>query len=415
MPIGVRLCRCQQGCKLPSYRARVAESVDATDLKSVGHKLCRFKSGPGHQIVQLVRPCQSFQTKGLTEECGTSRPSEVSARPRRDPHDATTSLIKYARGYRAQIYVSLVRRSATFRTQREAEAWASARETELRANAKKTPGEKHTLGEALRRYGEEVSPTHRGVRWEQFRIASFMRELPVDSPISDITTDILGVWRDARLRQVTAGSVLREISLLSAIFEAARREWRWIEVNPLKDVRRPRAPDHRDVTITRWQVKKMVRTMGYRKMGKVLTISQAVAVAFLVALRTGMRAGELCNLRWDDVKAGYCILRVTKTKPRNVPLTPKALRLIDRMRGFDDTQVFGLKSQTLAALFLRYRERAELEGFTFHDSRHTAATWIAARMGSSGVPAQQAVMDLCKMFGWSNMSQALTYSKSSIK
>jgi integrase len=123
-------------------------------------------------------------------------------------------------------------------------------------------------------------------------------------------------------------------------------------------------------------------------------------VAFLVALRTGMRAGELCGLTWDRVREDFCVLPVTKTRPRHVPLTQKALRLIEQMRGFDDSLVFGLKSQTLDALFRKYRARAGLSGFTFHDARHTAATWLALKLD---------VMDLCKAFGWSNPKQAMAY------
>lgn len=48
------------------------------------------------------------------------------------------------------------------------------------------------------------------------------------------------------------------------------------------------------------------------------------------------------------------------------------------------------------------RARAKLEGFTFHDSRHTAATRMAAKPGID-------VLTLCKIFGWSNTKQALAY------
>lgn len=51
-------------------------------------------------------------------------------------------------------------------------------------------------------------------------------------------------------------------------------------------------------------------------------------------------------------------------------------------------------------MFRRYRERAGLEGFTFHDSRHTAATWMARKLE---------VLDLCKTFGWSNPKMAMVY------
>jgi len=127
----------------------------------------------------------------------------------------------------------------------------------------------------------------------------------------------------------------------------------------------------------------------------------AHAVAcFLLALRTGMRAGELTGLEWNRVFDNYCRLPVTKTTPRDVPLSKKALRIIARMRGFDDDLVFGLKSQTLDALFRRARDKAGLSGFVFHDSRHTAATNIAKKVD---------VLTLCKIFGWSDPKQALVY------
>jgi integrase len=319
------------------------------------------------------------------------------------------SITKHKKGYRAQVYVHGTRDSAVLRTKREAETWAAARETELRNEEQKPNEKKFTLGDALRRYATEVSPTKRGARWEQIRLAAFERTLPIDTAIGNVTTEALGAWRDERLRTVSPGSVLREINIIASVFETAIREWGWLTVNPVRNMRKPRQPDHRDVIIKWGQIKTMLRSFGYRPRARIATISQCAALAFMVALRTGMRAGEICNLLWSDVHEGYCNLRTTKTKPRQVPLTTKTTRLFRKMQGFDADRVFGMKPQTLDVLFRRYRERAGLSGFTFHDSRHTAATWIAARMSSSGVTAQQAVLDMCKIFGWTNTSQALTY------
>ncbi len=72
------------------------------------------------------------------------------------------SIIQTAKGYRAQVYVKGNRDSATFHTRREAASWASARETELREQGAKEPGERHTLEAALTRYRNEVSTTKRG-------------------------------------------------------------------------------------------------------------------------------------------------------------------------------------------------------------------------------------------------------------
>ena len=129
-------------------------------------------------------------------------------------------------------------------------------------------------------------------------------------------------------------------------------------------------------------------------------MSQAVARVFLFALRTGMRAGEICGLTWDRVHADHVRLPVTKTRPRLVPLEQRARRLVESMRGWDDVLVFGVGRQTVDALFRRARDRAGLSGFTFHDARHTAATRLAGKLD---------VLTLCKVFGWSSPAQAMAY------
>ena len=312
---------------------------------------------------------------------------------------------KTAQGtWRVQIEVKGQRESNTLPTKREIIEWRDRRSAELRALATGKGGTVKTLGDALKRYADEVSPTHRGERWEIVRLTAYAKpdsQLPVKRKLSELTTDDLIAWRDARLKVTARGSVLRDMGLLGAVLEYTRRDWKWLAVNPMQDVRKPASPDHREILITPDQVQKMLESLGYAL--PVRTVSQAVALCFLTALETGMRAGELCGLTWANVKDDYVILPLTKNgKRRDVPLSQAARKLIDKMRGFDDVLVFGLKSQTLDTLFRRARDRAGLSGFTFHDSRHTAATRMAA------IPNMD-VLTLCKIFGWSNTSQALTY------
>ena len=305
--------------------------------------------------------------------------------------------------WQIQIEVAGVRDSGTFDTKREADAWAARRATELRAGKAGQLGSVKTLRDALRRYAQEVSPTKKGEVFELRRLAAFESAahapLPVDKRLDEVTSDDLGRWRDARLKVTARGSVLRDMTLLSAVLETARREWRWASTNALRDVRRPQQPDHREVLITGPQIRQMLRAMGW--CGKpTRTVSQAVGCAFLVALQTGARAGELCALTWADVAADHFAIRDGKTGKRDVPLVASTRRVIELMRGFDDVLVFGLQAPTLDALFRKYRQRAGLEGFTFHDARHTAATRLAQRLH---------VLDLCRVFGWANTSRALTY------
>ena len=311
--------------------------------------------------------------------------------------------IKTAQGtWRIQIEVRGQRDGGTFPTKREASEWAARRSTEMRAMATGQAAQIKTLADALHRYAEEVTPHKRGWSKELIRLKAFEKQpmFPARRLLADIAPPMIADWRDARLKVNARGSVLRDMVLLSHVFEVARRDWGWLSINPIKDVRKPSEPDHREVLISLAQQRKMLRALGWSR-GPVRSVSHAVANCFLSALQTGMRAGELCGLRWDDVRADHCTLHTSKTgKGRDVPLTPTTLRTIERMRGFDGDLVFGLKAQTLDAMFRKYRAKAGLSGFTFHDARHTAATRLAQRLH---------VLDLCKVFGWHTTTRALTY------
>lgn len=309
---------------------------------------------------------------------------------------------KIATGWRVQIEIAGVRDSKVLPTKRECENWAAMRTAELRNDAKTGLSGNHTLLQALRKYATDVSPKNKGERWEVVRLMALERQLPVSLPIQRITAQTLSEWRDGRLLKVKPASVLREMKLLGSVFEVARREWRWIAENPLKEVRKPSSPEHRTRTIRFTETRKLLKTMTYHR-GKPQSITQALAVCMLFALSTGMRNGEIMGLTWANVKDGYVHLPDTKTdKSRDVPLSKVGLRLLERMRGFDPELVFGLSSQTRDALFRKYRDRAGIKGLTWHDLRHSAAT----RLGKAG---KLSVIELCRIFGWSDPRMAMVY------
>jgi len=305
--------------------------------------------------------------------------------------------------WQIQIEIGGVRESKTMDTKREIEIWAARRATELRLIGSGQAGSIKTLRDALRRYAEDVSPTKKGERWEVVRLKAFEspehKPLPLLKKFAEITPSDIAMWRDARLAKVSRGTVLRDMSVLAAVFERAKREWGWCTVNIMRDVRRPAEPDHRERVISGPEVRIMLRQLGWPS-DRVRSVSEAVAVCFFVALQNGMRAGELCGLEWDDVMASHLRIKAGKTGKRDVPMTPAVRRALDKLKGWDDELVFGIKSQTLDALFRKARGRAGLDGFTFHDARHTAATRLAQKLH---------VLDLCKVFGWKTTTRALTY------
>jgi integrase len=132
-------------------------------------------------------------------------------------------------------------------------------------------------------------------------------------------------------------------------------------------------------------------------------LSENMKKLFLFALETGMRQGEITDLTWDRVFISKRYLKLMKTKngrPREVPLGRVALGILQDIGVKKSGSVFGMKPQDVSTAFMKARIEAGLDGFTFHDARHTAATRIALK-----IP----VLDLCKMFGWSNPKRAMVY------
>lgn len=106
-----------------------------------------------------------------------------------------------------------------------------------------------------------------------------------------------------------------------------------------------------------------------------------------VAYRTGMRGGEILKLTWEkiDLKNGFIRLQAEDTKTREgrtIPLT-FSLELLDlfknlfKVRSLHSSQVFlrhGQPIRCVRGAFKTACDKAKIEGFRFHDFRHTAIT-----------------------------------------
>lgn len=305
------------------------------------------------------------------------------------------SIRKLKTGYRAEVARKDVRKSKMFPTRQAAKDWAAREEYKI-LNADKVIAEMK-LGEVFDRYAREVSPGKRGARWEMIRLEKFQRDPISETPLRDLTPDLFGKWRDRRLREVAPASVIREMQLMSAALNAARREWGLIATNPLSDVRKPPKPPARDRLPTDDEIERMRHSAG-----EDLTKATARAFhAFLFAIETAMRAGEIAGLEWDRVDLNKRVARLIHTKngrPRDVPLSPEAVRLLEALPYSDP--VFGLNSRQLDALFRKLRDRAGVVGLTFHDSRHSAVTRLSKKLD---------VLDLARMVGHTDIRQLLTY------
>jgi integrase len=297
------------------------------------------------------------------------------------------SFTPYRNGHRAQIKVGNVRDSGTFRTLREAKAWAAAREAEILAQKDSDPAELHTVAEMFRQYAQKVSAGKKGERAETHRLKAFVKDFPHlgAMKLADFKTPQLAEWRDARLKKVKPGSVVRDINLIRSVFYTARKEWHWLTHNPFTGLKVPLEGAPRDRRVDPWkEVRPLCRALGYVSGRPPQTKSQEVALAFLVALRTAMRAGEILQLGKDNCDLKKRVATVTHKmqrltgRPRAVPLTRHAARLLSTVA--DRERFFSISSASLDALFRKAKIRLQIDGLHFHDSRAEALTRLARRV-----------------------------------
>jgi len=310
-------------------------------------------------------------------------------------------------GWRAEIVKLGVRDSQTFDTKAAAVAWATAREALIIAQSGKSRTTvSMTLSEALRRYKRDVSPTKAGQRWEELRLDKFDRELEwVGELMDNITSEQVAQWRDARLKKVKTATVRREMTLLSSVFELARREWKACSVNPVRDAKRPSNGPPRERRVAPGETSALLNRLGYVEGQPPVTLMQELAYAFLIALETAMRQGEILGMTAKWVKLRERFVRLPKTKngsSRNVPLSTRALGLLEQLykgKGPED-KLFRLESASADAMFRRVRDELKIVGLTFHDTRHEAITQLARKVD---------VLDLARITGHKDLKSLMVY------
>ena len=136
-----------------------------------------------------------------------------------------------------------------------------------------------------------------------------------------------------------------------------------------------------------------------------------VALAFLFAMETAMRAGEICGLTWDRVYLDKRFVRLKKTKngdARDVALSRRVVELLKCVWETDRTEentVFSVSSACLDALYRKYhaitaQSHPEVKSIHFHDTRHEAITRLARKLDA---------LDLARMIGHRDLKSLMIY------
>jgi integrase len=325
------------------------------------------------------------------------------------------SIQKTAKGYRIQYFNRGSRQSATFPTQRECKEWLKEREAE---NAIE-PAKRITLGELLTEYEKKVTVNKKSAENESKRINVLKNRYPelMGKLIGDVNKNDISAWRDDMYERpngrgglVKQSSVARYWTTMNNAFAVAITDWGWLKVNPMTGVTRPKESRHRERIITSEEREKLLFVTSYSEEGEIDTIAKLVIATFLFAWETGMRAGEMRSLRWSDIDGRIARLEDAKTEAgiRKVPLSKEAIRIIEQVRksNLDEERIFPMTAKQLDSNFRKYRKKAGLSGFTFHDSRATAITHLSKKID---------ILALAKAIGHKNLDMLLVYYREPVE
>ena len=294
--------------------------------------------------------------------------------------------------WRVEVYRDGKRKSKTCSTKTEAILWGAEEEKKLELIANGMQPET-LFSDVIKRYLNEVTPTKRGEKHEFNRLTRFLHHPITDKYISDVTRQDLELWIKERLETVKGESVRRELSTIGHIFKVAVERWGYIQNSPMVGLQQPQASKPRTQRFTQKDIDEIIKISGYNESLK--TAKARTGAAMLFAIETAMRAGEICNLAWNNVnlEKRTAFLPITKNgSSRTVPLTKAAVKILERLR--DEIEqgdtCFQVKSNILDATFRKLKKSADREYLHFHDTRREALTRLAKKVD---------VMTLAKISG----------------
>ncbi len=192
-------------------------------------------------------------------------------------------------------------------------------------------------------------------------------------------------WREGQVtkRQVPpkSGTIRKELTLLRRMFNVARKQWKWNVANPVSSIELPEDSPLGVRYLTQEEFTKLFVRLDNAEPWLRYMVN--------VAICTGLREGNLINLRKSEVNLADKTIAITSRKMKNNenfgnPLSMsafEALKEIIESDKRDSPYVFNynnkqLTARTVQRAFRKVIQDAEIDDFRFHDLRHCFASYL---------------------------------------
>jgi len=258
--------------------------------------------------------------------------------------------------------------SKTFASKTDATRWANLTEVKLRREDSGISKIRFPKFEDVaRRYIEEMSIKKKCYKDERSKILQFIKEPFGSYPINRILPHTINKWKEAALKTLSSGSVNRKLDVISSMYTTFKREWGYPVENPVLQIRRPKKAEPRDRRLSDAEIKKLLT--GNRTSPIMKSIIE-------ISLETGMRLSEILRAEHDMIEGYTLKIPIAKTKPRVIPLTKKALQLLN-----DAELPFKISKWQVSKQFRKLCIGYGIKGAVFHDARRNALTDFMRKHG----------------------------------
>ena len=218
----------------------------------------------------------------------------------------------------------------------------------------------NTLDQAIQRYYET-----RGEGKNDSTYANYFNKQFGNKNVNDIGKEDIANARSNINK--SPGTINRYMNFLRAVLNYCYEDLGWLDARPV--IKRVKEPSKRIKFFTLEDCARLHEALP-----------EHLKPIFILSLVTGIRMSNCLNLKWEDVKDGWIAIHADETKngkSLSIPLNQEAKKLlesIDRKGSYVFTYAGRKISRTSNTAWYRALKKCNLEGYRWHDIRHTWAT-----------------------------------------
>lgn len=215
--------------------------------------------------------------------------------------------------------------------------------------------------------------------------------------ISDITGYDVEKFKAYRVKKVSSTTVNKEVACLRRMYNLAI-QWGKATENPTKGVKKFREPKKSFRWWTEDEIKKFLDAC----------LNERLKTVTIIGINTGMRVGEILNLKWNDIdfENSYITVQESKTgeyrKVRMNQIIIDALQRIAKNSEYVFSHSNGDRVKKVIKGFKLTAERAGIAPSSPHVMRHT----FASHLTMLGVDPHT----IMELGGWKSLEMIMRYS-----